>query len=58
MTKMRGQPLTLADGRIALLATHPAYVLRLAGEAEKRRAYEALVADLRLAASLIGQEAA
>ena len=58
VTKMRGQPLTLADGRIALLATHPAYVLRLAGEAEKRRAYEALVADLRLAASLIGQEAA
>ena len=57
VTKMRGRPLALPDGRVAVLATHPAYVLRLQGEAEKRRAYEALVADLKLALSLVEADA-
>jgi DNA polymerase len=40
----------LPDGRRAVITVHPSYLLRLLEERDKRREFERLVKDLRLAA--------
>ncbi|WP_188519568.1 UdgX family uracil-DNA binding protein [Alsobacter metallidurans] len=54
VTRERGQPFRLPDGRWGVIATHPSYILRLQTEPEKDAAFAALVSDLKTAADLIG----
>ena len=54
VSEMRGRPAPLADGSQGLVTFHPAYLLRLPDPSAKAAAYEAFVADLRLAARLSG----
>jgi uracil-DNA glycosylase len=56
VTRERGRPFRLGDGRWGVIATHPSYILRLQTEDEKRAAFGALVADLRTAAGLLTQD--
>src|SRR5437016_3615197 len=53
IAKMRGQAHPLADGTTAIVTIHPSWLLRIEGEADKRREYQNFVADLRLAAKMI-----
>jgi probable DNA metabolism protein len=52
VTRMRGTVTSLADGTPAMVTTHPAYILRLPGEAQKSCAFDDLVRDLAEAAAL------
>jgi DNA polymerase len=54
VTKARGQPFRLEDGRWAVVATHPAYVLRLPDREAQARAFADLRADLQAAAAVVG----
>nr|WP_245422407.1 UdgX family uracil-DNA binding protein [Alsobacter soli] len=54
VTRERGRPFRLPDGRWGVIATHPSYILRLQTEAEKEAAFAALVHDLRTAGGLVG----
>ncbi|MFO1151847.1 MAG: UdgX family uracil-DNA binding protein [Alsobacter sp.] len=49
VTQMRGRPFRMPDGRTGLVATHPAYILRLEDRDAAREAYGRLVADLAMA---------
>jgi uracil-DNA glycosylase len=46
----RGRLLPLAEGGKGLITVHPSYLLRLQEERDKRRQFDLLVEDLRLAA--------
>src|SRR5262245_64952724 len=46
----RGRLIELPDRRSAVITVHPSYLLRLLEERDKRREFERLVKDLRLAA--------
>src|SRR3954464_7550615 len=50
---LRGLAQVLADGTPAFVTIHPSYLLRIQDEADKRREYQAFVADLRLAAKML-----
>ncbi len=52
VTQVRGRPFRLPDGRTGLIATHPAYILRLDDTRSSQEAYVRLVEDLRLARTL------
>jgi DNA polymerase len=58
ITKMRGRPHQLADGTSAFVTIHPSFLLRIDDEVDKVREYRAFLADLRLAAKVLAQEAA
>ncbi len=51
IAKVRGKPLTLADGTKLFVTVHPSSLLRIEAEADKRAAYRAFVADLKKAAA-------
>jgi DNA polymerase len=55
VTRERGAPFQLEDGRWAVIATHPAYILRLPERVDQERAFEALRADLAAAVALVGE---
>ena len=48
--RSRGQLFKLDDGTAAFVTVHPSALLRIEDEADKRREYDALVADLRMIA--------
>jgi uracil-DNA glycosylase family protein len=50
IARSRGRRLTLPDGTATIVTIHPSFLLRIEDEAEKKREYDGLVADLRLAA--------
>jgi uracil-DNA glycosylase len=50
----RGRPMMLKSGAAGLLTVHPSYLLRLRDAADKARAFDLLVADLRAAGTLAG----
>jgi uracil-DNA glycosylase len=54
ITRERGRPIELGDGRFAFVTVHPSFLLRLPDEAAKAREYSAFVADLRKVLDLIG----
>jgi len=56
ISRERGRPLPMEGNTHALVTVHPSYLLRLPDEASQQREYAAFVADLKLAASLIGSE--
>jgi DNA polymerase len=51
--KNRGQPITLDEGRKALVTVHPSYLLRLPDADARAQEYARFVADLKLAAELV-----
>jgi DNA polymerase len=55
--KMRGKPLTLADGTRLFVTVHPSALLRIQSDDDKRAAYRQFVADLKNAAEEIAAEA-
>jgi uracil-DNA glycosylase len=58
ISKMRGSAIDLHDGSRLVVTIHPSALLRMDDEAEKRAAYRAFVADLKLAARLAMKTAA
>jgi len=50
IAKLRGKPLSLADGTRLFVTVHPSALLRIEDEADKRKAYRQFVADLKVAA--------
>jgi uracil-DNA glycosylase len=56
IAKVRGKPLTLADGTKLFVTIHPSALLRIEDEKEKRVAYGAFVADLKKAAAEVGAD--
>ena len=50
--RSRGRPMQLDDGTPAIVTIHPSALLRIRDEADRRREYALLVADLRRAAAL------
>lgn len=50
ISKMRKVPLEMADGAMLVITVHPAALLRIEDEADKRAAYKEFVADLKKAA--------
>src|SRR5580704_4130518 len=50
ISKLRGRPLDLADGTRLFITVHPAALLRIKDDADKREAYRQFVADLKSAA--------
>jgi uracil-DNA glycosylase len=56
--KSRGRLLKLDDGTAAFVTIHPSALLRIEDEADKRREYDALVADLRKVARHLHEIAA
>jgi DNA polymerase len=58
ITKMRGRRLELSDGTAAFVTIHPSWLLRIQDAADKEREYRNFIADLRLAAKTLAQEAA
>jgi DNA polymerase len=55
--KQRGRVFDLPGGRHGLVTVHPSYLLRLQGDDERHDAYQAFVADLRLAVRFQAKEA-
>jgi DNA polymerase len=53
IAKVRGHALPLDDGTTAFVTVHPSALLRIKDEADKRRGYQAFVADLRLASQAV-----
>jgi uracil-DNA glycosylase len=51
ITKVRGKPLTLADGTRLFVTIHPSALLRIEDEKDKLVAYRGFVADLKKAAA-------
>lgn len=51
IAKVRGKPLTLADGTKLFVTVHPSALLRIEDETDKHAAYRAFVADLKSAAA-------
>ena len=56
--KVRGETLALADGTRLVVTVHPSSLLRIPEESEKRKAYAALVADLKVVAMMLFKRAA
>ncbi len=52
ITRERGRPMALPDGRTAFVTVHPSFLLRVPDEDAKAREYRAFVADLRQVAEL------
>src|SRR5580700_11274750 len=50
ISKLRGKPLDLADGTRLFITMHPAALLRIKDDDDKRTAYRQFVADLKSAA--------
>jgi uracil-DNA glycosylase family protein len=50
ISKLRGRPLDLADGTRLFITMHPAALLRIKDDDDKRTAYRQFVADLKSAA--------
>jgi uracil-DNA glycosylase len=57
INKTRGHPIDLADGRKALVTVHPSYLLRLPDAEAKAQEYRRFVADLKIAAAMLGNPA-
>ena len=53
ISRERGRPIAL-EGAVAMVTTHPSYLLRLPDEESQRREYAAMVRDLRAAQALAG----
>ena len=53
VTRERGRPFRLADGQLAVVTVHPSYLLRIPGEEQKAREYEAFVRDLAMVRELM-----
>jgi uracil-DNA glycosylase len=53
ISKVRGQPLTLADGTMLFVTVHPSSLLRIEDENDKRTAYRQFVTDLKHAAAAV-----
>jgi DNA polymerase len=53
ISKLRGKPLDLADGTKLFITLHPAALLRMKDDDDKRAAYRQFVADLKSAAKLL-----
>ena len=53
ITRERGRPIKLSDGRTAFVTVHPSFLLRVPDEEAKAREYRAFVADLRKVAELV-----
>jgi uracil-DNA glycosylase len=51
IAKVRGKPLTLADGTKLFVTIHPSSLLRIEDENDKHAAYRGFVADLKSAAA-------
>ncbi len=51
----RGRLIALPGGTKGLITVHPSYLLRLQEERDKRREFELLVRDLRLANEAAGK---
>ena len=47
--------LQLADGTALFVTVHPSFLLRIEDDADKRREYDKLVADLRPAARVLAK---
>lgn len=56
ITKVRGKPLTLADGTRLFVTIHPSALLRIEDEKDKHAAYRGFVADLKTAAAEVGAD--
>jgi DNA polymerase len=56
--RARGRATKLENGAMVVVTIHPSLLLRIREEADQRREYRALVADLRRAAALPGRAAA
>lgn len=54
ITRERGRPVEMPDGRAAFVTVHPSFILRVPDEEAREREYRALVADLKKVAALIG----
>jgi DNA polymerase len=54
ITRERGRPVEMPDGRAAFVTVHPSFILRVPDEDARDREYRALVADLKQVAALIG----
>ena len=57
INKNRGRLIELPDGMKALVTVHPSYLLRLPDAEAKAREYDRFVEDLKIAASLLGNQA-
>jgi uracil-DNA glycosylase len=55
ISKLRGEPIELADHSRLVVTIHPSYLLRIREEADKRREYGLFVNDLKLVAALLAQ---
>lgn len=54
ITANRGRLIALPNEAQALITVHPSYLLRLREERDKRREFDLLVKDLRMAAKAAG----
>ena len=54
INKLRGTPITLADGSQLVVTIHPSYLLRIREEVDKRAEYGRFVIDLKHAVALLG----
>jgi DNA polymerase len=57
INKNRGHLIDLAEGAKALVTVHPSYLLRLPDAEAKAREYDRFVADLKIAAAILGNQA-
>jgi uracil-DNA glycosylase len=56
ITKVRGEPIELADRSRLVVTIHPSYLLRIRDEADKRTEYARFIKDLKVAGSLVADE--
>jgi uracil-DNA glycosylase family protein len=56
VTKVRGEPIELADRSRLVVTIHPSYLLRIREEADKRAEYARFIKDLKVAGSLVADE--
>jgi uracil-DNA glycosylase family protein len=56
ITKVRGEPIALADRSRLVVTIHPSYLLRIREEADKRAEYARFIKDLKVAGSLVADE--
>jgi uracil-DNA glycosylase len=53
ITRERGRPIEMPDGKTAFITVHPSFLLRVPDEDAKAREYRAFVADLRKVVELV-----
>ena len=53
IAKLRGKPLTLADGTTLFVTVHPSSLLRIDDDDQRHAAYKSFVADLKAAAKRV-----